>query len=63
MDIHMPKELIYILLGLVVGSWFLIGENMSLLEKLFTLVFVVFLYFGFMLFTGASIDDILAIFR
>lgn len=63
MDIHMPKEMIYIMAGLVIGSWFLIGENMSFLEKLFALVFVVFLYFGFMLFTGASIDDILAVFK
>ncbi len=63
MQFTMPKELIFILVGLVIGAWFVVGENMSFFEKLFALIVIVAVYVGFMLLTGASLNDILAIFK
>ena len=63
MQISMPKELLYVVIGLVIGAWFVVGEKTTFMEKLFALFFIVVLYVGFMLLTGASLEDILAIFK
>ena len=63
MQVSMPKELIYVLIGLIIGAWFIVGEKTSFLEKLFALVFIAVLYVGFMLLTGASLEDVFAIFK
>ena len=61
MEIGMPKQLIMLMVGLVIFAWFVIGERF--LEKFLILLVLVGLYVGYMLLTGASIQDIFSIFQ
>ena len=54
------RTIVFIGIGLLLGSWFLLGEKKSPVEKLITLIVLVSIYVGFRLLNGASMDEILA---
>ena len=56
----MPKKLLILLVVLILGSWFLVDEKRSFVEKLMTILTVIALYVAVRLMTGATIYEILA---
>ena len=58
MGFTMKKELVILLVGMVIGAWFLISENRKFFEKVMLLLIIVGLYVGIMLLTGASLEDV-----
>ena len=56
----MPKKLLFMLIGLILGTWFLMGEKKSVGEKISLLIFLIAVYVAFRLLTGATLDEIMA---
>ena len=57
----LSKELWLILVGLVLGTWFLVDEKRSTGEKIGVIVGLVALYFGYRyLFKGPSFTELIA---
>ena len=56
----MPSEIIIILGVLLLGSWFLIGEQKSFAEKLAIVFAITFIYAAYRLMSGATIHEILS---
>jgi hypothetical protein len=56
----MPNELIIIAVVLLLGSWFLLGESKSFLEKLAIVFAILFTYVAYRLMSGASVQDIIS---
>ena len=57
---NMPNELIIIATVLLLGSWFLLGESKSFLEKLAIVFAILFTYVAYRLMSGATIHDIIS---
>ncbi len=58
----MPSELVIIGFVLLLGSWFVLGEKKSFLEKLAIIFALIFSYVAFRLLNGASMNEILSSF-
>ena len=56
----MPKEIIFILAGLLIATWFLLGENKTFWEKLGIIFTVVAIYAAFRYISGVPMEDIFA---
>ncbi|MDP2654137.1 MAG: hypothetical protein Q8Q08_08915 [Candidatus Omnitrophota bacterium] len=56
----MPRELIFVLIMMLLGAWFLIDEKRSVVEKIFIVAAVLAIYISYRLMTGSSFDDIIA---
>ncbi len=56
----MPKKLVFLLIGLVLGTWFLMGGRKSVGEKVGLLIGLVIVYVTFRLLTGSTLDEIIA---
>ena len=56
----MPKKIIVIGIILLLGSWLVIGEKRSPLEKIGLLLGVIAAYVGFRVLSGASLEQALA---
>jgi len=54
------RNLIFIGVGLVLFSWFVIGEKRSVWDKIFILVAVVGVYVAYRLMGGATMEQIIA---
>jgi hypothetical protein len=53
-------KLIFIGVGLLFFSWFVLVERPSFVEKILIMAFVIGLYVGFRFLTGATLGEILA---
>lgn len=57
---EIPKSMIVIGVILLLGSWFLLGEKKSFLEKLLLLAGILAVYASYRLMSGATMEQILA---
>jgi len=58
----MPSELIIIGIVLLFGTWLLLGERKSILEKISMVFALLFIYVAYRLLSGASLNEILSSF-
>ena len=55
-----PKPIIIIGIILLLGSWLLLGEKKSFMEKLALILGIVAIYVAYRLMSGATMEEILA---
>lgn len=59
-NMYIPQGLLVIIIILILGSWFLLGEKKSFLEKLSMLIAALFVYVAYRIMTGSTMDEIIA---
>lgn len=56
----MPRKLIIFLVILLLGTWFIVDEDRSLIDKIMLIFVIIAVYVIFRILTGANLPEIIA---